>query len=533
MAPTIPGFFYDEAKKKYFKIVNGSSSQATEKYHNNSVQAEKRRNDFINEQTQKKKNVKKPRKVATLPKQIVKLSEAIRRHRQQIYENNIKGDIVAYKLGAVSKYNVNIDIDIVTAGLKQLKFDREQSRRDGYYDLDHIVIGGQDSGETSVFVSFTPRSMSVTHDNLLQNDESIFWSTPTPIHIDTERRDGSPIDPQCTFPHTSASVTVNNNMLRFSSYSWTDTDQKLQKVLVLNYYKFNRDHPSLIEVTPYTIKLENWIWECDLWQKEPVIGVLTGFEYTQGTDEIVVASSCTPNLLLWGTNKGALIIIPFEIFSHRHFTSLYYCKLSQYEIDLITVSDGVIFVVDIKGIMSIVYDNGHMFQKSDISDGVHPPVEFEANGPKWSLGKVGKVSRIIWFPESSTVVIVGLRKIVKYLVPPQGRPIFIQDYTYLNCNIVNQNSVVVHSSVAQYLLVNESNHELRLINLHDGTNRRIVLDVPRNYILCNMFMTAHQYLWLFYRSGTTSHDVVYKWNKVTGQCCSEVKIRFDQTIFLI
>lgn len=47
-APPIPGFFYDEERKKYFKITNGSlANQASSKYHNNSIQNKRRYEDSI------------------------------------------------------------------------------------------------------------------------------------------------------------------------------------------------------------------------------------------------------------------------------------------------------------------------------------------------------------------------------------------------------------------------------------------------------------------------------------------------------
>lgn len=43
--PELPGFYYDEEKKKYFKITNGALLQ-NQAYHNNSVEANKRKRDF-------------------------------------------------------------------------------------------------------------------------------------------------------------------------------------------------------------------------------------------------------------------------------------------------------------------------------------------------------------------------------------------------------------------------------------------------------------------------------------------------------
>lgn len=53
MAPELPGFYYDEEKKRYFKIVNGSKNSSTDKYHNNNVQAQNRRKDFEINSTRK------------------------------------------------------------------------------------------------------------------------------------------------------------------------------------------------------------------------------------------------------------------------------------------------------------------------------------------------------------------------------------------------------------------------------------------------------------------------------------------------
>lgn len=57
MPPDIPGFYYDVERKKYFKITNGSLTTQT-KYHNNTVQAAQRRDDFYNQlnpETKKRK----------------------------------------------------------------------------------------------------------------------------------------------------------------------------------------------------------------------------------------------------------------------------------------------------------------------------------------------------------------------------------------------------------------------------------------------------------------------------------------------
>ena len=57
MPPDIPGFYFDVERKKYFKITNGSLTTQT-KYHNNTVQAAQRRDDFYNQlnpETKKRK----------------------------------------------------------------------------------------------------------------------------------------------------------------------------------------------------------------------------------------------------------------------------------------------------------------------------------------------------------------------------------------------------------------------------------------------------------------------------------------------
>ncbi|KAG7662772.1 uncharacterized protein J8A68_003695 [[Candida] subhashii] len=65
----IPGYYYDQEKKRYFKVSNGSvSSQSQSKYHNNSIQKEKRKQSFqtsnnqissINSRSNNKKQKKK------------------------------------------------------------------------------------------------------------------------------------------------------------------------------------------------------------------------------------------------------------------------------------------------------------------------------------------------------------------------------------------------------------------------------------------------------------------------------------------
>ncbi|ODV78289.1 uncharacterized protein CANTADRAFT_6689 [Suhomyces tanzawaensis NRRL Y-17324] len=70
--PQIPGFYYDEEKRKYFKILNGghSASNQVNKYHNNSVQAEKRRKLYKdNENTTKYKVSRSTSQAISISKQ--------------------------------------------------------------------------------------------------------------------------------------------------------------------------------------------------------------------------------------------------------------------------------------------------------------------------------------------------------------------------------------------------------------------------------------------------------------------------------
>lgn len=52
MPPELPGFYFDVERNKYFKITNGSIATQT-KYHNNTVQAQHRRDEFYNPKRQK------------------------------------------------------------------------------------------------------------------------------------------------------------------------------------------------------------------------------------------------------------------------------------------------------------------------------------------------------------------------------------------------------------------------------------------------------------------------------------------------
>ncbi|KAI5969624.1 hypothetical protein CANMA_001287 [Candida margitis] len=72
----IPGYYFDESRGRYFKITNGAvpvENDASQKYHNNSVQAEKRNQHFDKvEKQEQKKHDKESKK---------------RRHGQQVINN--------------------------------------------------------------------------------------------------------------------------------------------------------------------------------------------------------------------------------------------------------------------------------------------------------------------------------------------------------------------------------------------------------------------------------------------------------------
>ena len=53
--PEIPGYYYDEEKRKYFKVIKGGlQANAQDKYHHSSIQSQKRRQNYENEITKSK-----------------------------------------------------------------------------------------------------------------------------------------------------------------------------------------------------------------------------------------------------------------------------------------------------------------------------------------------------------------------------------------------------------------------------------------------------------------------------------------------
>lgn len=52
--PQIPGFYYDECKKKYFRIVNGDQ-RINSAYHNNAIQAKARQKEFLSQAASKRR----------------------------------------------------------------------------------------------------------------------------------------------------------------------------------------------------------------------------------------------------------------------------------------------------------------------------------------------------------------------------------------------------------------------------------------------------------------------------------------------
>lgn len=64
--PSIPGFYWDAERKKYFKIVNGAINEgATEKYHHNRVQADTRRRETSRHLRRAKSKSKRERQLTT------------------------------------------------------------------------------------------------------------------------------------------------------------------------------------------------------------------------------------------------------------------------------------------------------------------------------------------------------------------------------------------------------------------------------------------------------------------------------------
>ncbi|CAH2352861.1 hypothetical protein CLIB1423_08S02762 [[Candida] railenensis] len=505
MAPELPGFYYDKDKKKYFKIVNGTSDKHTSRYHNSIVQSEKRKADF--ERATKGFPLSRPKekKGKTQKQEDLRLKNALikqnRRSIDKIRSNKI--DLLALKLQPNSN---NFDVAILDIGLNlelvECKTDSKFAR------CTNLAVHSSKQVQEPVLISeFGMETMEAQE----VSGRVIPMECMSSVNFaNFVRTLGDDVLVEC---YTSAMSCVSN-----------DSNTSVLRVSTA-YVPSERYGPrSVILADVYNIENHNPRWHYDITRELRFLGPkrphLFGFdmianlgseqavesnnriaiqfqlpaERQEGHTSYVTSSHLYDTNLFLGTSIGEIYVVNLDVYG------ISFLEKENYILRL--------FTVPISTICSV--DSVSRFLVSDVSGNICVVDEGKPFGEReLYISHESKVTN--FFPFENHFIAVGLQGISAYDYSGNA----IHKVEYFNNNITNQISIKfgINGKQRSFILVNESNNELRLIHLETFRSRVLKLSERHNmgHKLKNMVVfEGSKVLQAFFEHNGNGYRKVYK-----------------------
>lgn len=407
----IPGYYYDENKKKYFKISNGGVSS---QYHNNTIQAKKRRIEYEKTQFQDAKQMRT--KEISVIRQIQRW-----RHTSSPY------DIVKVKLGLV--------------GLNKLRYSFEMMKGLAYWKTLTDVFGDLWGKLNDVYM-ITVDGASMRISKIDHNEGTVVHTALfEELRILSYHQHLTNQNFMLPVPEIEVVATDGKYIVKYITLTSTDSAE------FLAFIKFEIQTPrTRTDLTLNLIKfVENITDTATKESLQDVFGLSlvrveqNTYQYTEpiiGDACKVTCAAIKDNKLIIGTSRSIIYVFAFN----NSGVFLSYKKLTVRQVGpqtrKIVANDSKIYVSG---------TNENLVVLSSCMKTMH------------TIKHPDKIKDFHVRP-SNHIIVIGLKSIVVYdLDHPSSIPVAVD---YFNDNIINQISLFDDD----YFLVNQSNREIRVVS---------------------------------------------------------------------
>lgn len=500
MAPNLPGFYFDEAKGKYFKITNGSHQPHSDRYHNNAVQAEKRR--ARHDKVTKRRRSPAPRandKVARLQAALARAHRA-RALRSWRFDAD---DAVALKLGTPLNVGdaamANIAANFERLESAPCQCDWAEGVPEGYSSATTGGASGAADGTSTISNNnpnhhtrfhFEPHSEMVLLGNGLETLVALEGDTLTSQLTAALLRFVAALGNVRWGTRTRAYFRNRLRMMRLSTYHFTSEEGSVSVVILEQFEVRDRAY--------WSVDLSRRLWLDRNERKRVLLGWdwISGAPGDDGVDAVRfevkpqpprdpryadyhVTALCMLNTTIYlGTSLGEVleqesshVAYAGGLFVNKYFDRAVVVAACA-GFDTNDVGDKRAVFADAAGVMMVRDSKGHEC--------------YARHG--------STVTNVIMY--SQFFVAVGLRLVARYDYRGQRQ----LRYDYYNDNTVHQVLLRHDGSSGLYVLVTESPWTLRLISVHTAQTRRLALGPPQRGWSLTTMATYRGALAVYYRA---------------------------------
>lgn len=406
----IPGFYYDEEKRRYFKVVNGSTL-VNKKYHNNRVQAEKRRCD----KSHQTKNCKK----------------------QAFSDVGDRIDILKLRLGETRLLQHDFTFETIKS-IRQNSCKSVQKRNLKSWGIVSINHHGP-----HIIVSSLYDVLLMGH-GYCDFSDLMFWR-----HFERISCNLAPINEP-----TVSSLSCDG---RYLFYTITVTSVDFPS-MVQNYVRLERlEVDNAIRKQDFTLALYSYWKTLQVSSFQHFLGQVLGVNAIDSGEErysylddhlfvdmvSITAVQIRNKRVYLGCSNGSIVILSFEeVLGGIKFTNSCLVNVnSKGPISMIKVLDNDFIAITSERVITILDSQHHQIHRINHGDLI-------------------KNFRAEIYPQLSVVHIVGLTKIITYRILRNGERI-VAPIRYFNDNITIQPSVIE----SELMMVKESDLTIRVTDL--------------------------------------------------------------------
>lgn len=411
----IPGYYYDETKKKYFKITNGGVSSP---YHNNIIQAKKRRIEHDIETKTLNSGIKYTKNARTI--------KEVQKWRHYASPNNLQ----KLRLGLCKLDKLTYDFEMMRGWhyWKTLKYEDNKiwgKFKDKYFiSTDGCVMNisaVDELGTVSTYARCDELKITNYYQQLTNEGFTIFE------------------------PTIEVLVTNGKFVFKYITFIASDTD------MFMGFFKFERYDPKKRE-QDLSLNLIEYVKSIDDRRTKGELMMILGiglmkfdsddFHYADAEFKNncrITSALIQDNQLILGTNRGHGYLFDFNNSGKFHKCKRFTVRKGEYLIKKIIKNDRNTFISGSTKHLFILDSNMRTSMVITHDDGVK---DFDVRA-------------------NSDIIIVGLKSIKVYNYnDPHSQPVTIK---YFNDNITRQISLFEEN----YFMVNQSHNEILVVHYSD------------------------------------------------------------------
>lgn len=427
----IPGYYYEEIKKKYFKITNGGVNS---QYHNNTIQAKKRRIEHDKETKSLKSNFGTTKDV--------RIVKEINKRKYNTNPYNLQ----TLRLDFCKLDKLKYDFEIMRGWCYWKTLKHEDNRiwgifRDKFfisttkYVMDISEV--DEKGNVSTYARCIELKLANYHQQLTNEGFLIFE------------------------PDIELLVTDGNFVFKYITIIACDTD------MFAGFFKFE-EYDSKKRTKDLSLKFIEFVRDIDDKNVKSELMLMLGIKlmkFASGDYQYtgvgfknycrITSALIQDNQLILGTNRGHGYLFEFSDIGKFHKCKRFTVRKGAYRIKKIMKKDSNTFISGSTKQLFILDSNLHTYMVITHDEIVN---DFHVRA-------------------NDDIIIVGLKSIKVYnYKDPNSQPVTIN---YFNDNIIHQMS----SFEENYFMVNQSHNEILVVHYSDYNSFSLNLDNKGRYLV--------------------------------------------------